>query len=263
MNLLTDLKPQGIAEITLNRPERHNAFDELLIADLTAAVKGFSADPAVRVIVLRGAGASFSAGGDLNWMQRMAGFTHAQNRQDALALAELLAALSESPKPTIASVQGNIFGGGVGLVAACDIAIAAPNSIFCLPEARLGLVAAVISPYIVAAMSIRAARRYFLTGERFTAEAALHCGLVHEVGEAESALQPLLKNILQNSPQALAVGKKLLRHVAHAPIDAALVAHTADILADARASEDGREGIAAFLQKRKPAWASGGSQGGA
>ena len=251
----------GVATVTLARPEVHNAFDEALIAELTRALKALDADPAVRVVVLCGEGRSFCAGADLTWMQRMAGYDHAANLADAGALAAMLAALDRSTKPTIARVHGAAYGGGVGLVACCDIAVAAEDAVFALSEARLGLIPATIGPYVVAAIGRRAARRYFLTAERFGAADALAIGLVHAVVPAaglDARVRELADQLLAAGPRAQAESKALIRAVAGRPIDDTVIADTVEWIAAVRASPEGREGIAAFLARRPPAWQRGG-----
>jgi methylglutaconyl-CoA hydratase len=246
-----------VATVTLARPDVHNAFNETLIADLAAALRALDADSAVRAVVLAGSGRSFCAGADLNWMKRMAGYGHAENVADAMALAAMLHTLATLAKPTIARVHGAAFGGGVGLVAACDIALAAHGATFSLSEARLGLIPATISPYVIEAIGARAARRYFLTAERFDAAEALRIGLVHETVAADALdarIAALLDALRAAGPQAQAAAKALIRAVAHRPIDAAVIADTAERIASARASAEGREGVAAFLGKRRPAW---------
>lgn len=257
--ILINMDPRGIATVTLNRPQLHNAFDDALISKLTAELRRLDADPKVRVVLLAGAGKSFSAGADLNWMQRMAGYSHQQNLDDALGLAELLRTLDRLGKPTVALVQGAAFGGGVGLVAACDIALAAESARFCLSEVKLGLIPAVISPYVVRALGGRASRRYMLTAERFSAAEALRCGLVHEVLPSEELAgrgRQLAETLLGNAPGALAAVKQLLRDV-EAPLDETLIRQTAERIAELRAAPEGREGVAAFLEKRRPAWVKG------
>ena len=247
----------GIAAITLNRPEVHNAFNETLIAELTAALRGLGADATVRAVVLVGAGASFCAGADLNWMKQMATFSRAQNVADAKALADMLMTLNRLPKPTIARVHGAAFGGGVGLVACCDIAIGTPDAVFALSEARLGLIPATISPYVVEAIGVRAARRLFLTAERFTAAEAFRLGLLHELAaasELNERIDAVLGLLVKAGPEAQAECKTLLRAVAHRGIDAELIADTAERIATVRSSAEGKEGIAAFLAKRSAAW---------
>jgi methylglutaconyl-CoA hydratase len=251
----------GVATVTLARPEVHNAFDEALIAELTRALKALDADPAVRVVVLAGEGRSFCAGADLTWMQRMAGYDHAANLADAGALATMLAALDRSAKPTIARVHGAAYGGGVGLVACCDIAIAAEEAVFALSEARLGLIPATIGPYVVAAIGRRAARRYFLTAERFGAAEALAVGLVHAVVPAaglDARVREIVDQLLAAGPRAQAESKALIRAVAGRPVDDTVIADTVEWIAAVRASPEGREGIAAFLERRPPAWQRGG-----
>lgn len=251
----------GVATVTLARPEVHNAFDEALIAELTRALKALDADPAVRVVVLAGEGRSFCAGADLTWMQRMAGYDHAANLADAGALAAMLAALDRTAKPTIARVHGAAYGGGVGLVACCDIAVAAEDAVFALSEARLGLIPATIGPYVVAAIGRRAARRYFLTAERFGAAEALAIGLVHAVVPAaglDARVRELVDLLQAAGPRAQAESKALIRAVAGRAIDDTVIADTVEWIAAVRASPEGREGIAAFLERRPPAWQRGG-----
>jgi methylglutaconyl-CoA hydratase len=258
--ILTDIDAQGRATVTMNRPEVHNAFDDALIVALTAELQRLEADPGVRVVVLTGAGKSFSAGADLNWMRRMADYSPQENLRDAMCLAGLMQTLDGLGKPTVALVQGAAYGGGVGLVACCDIVLATPKASFCLSEVKLGLIPAAISPYVVAAMGPRAARRYFLTAERFAAADACRLGLVHEV-VAEEALSgraaEVIGQLLQNGPQAMAAAKELVTAVARGPIDAAMIADTAERIARARASAEGKEGLGAFLEKRQPAWVKG------
>ena len=256
-SVLVAVAGDGVATVTLNRPELHNAFNDTVIADLTRILAGLGADPAVRVVVLRAAGKSFSAGADLGWMRRMAGYSADENFADAMGLAYLMHSLDRLPKPTVAVVQGAAFGGGVGLVAACDIAIAAEGASFCLSEVKLGLIPAVISPYVVAAMGERACRRYFLTAERFSAAEALRLGLVHAVVEAgalEAALAGILERLRDGGPEAQSAAKELIFAVAGRPVDDALIRDTARRIAGRRASAEGREGTAAFLEKRQPVW---------
>jgi len=249
----------GVARLILTQPGKHNAFDDTIIAAFTAALQRVAADAAVRVVVLAGEGKSFSAGADLDWMRRMADYGEAENLEDARALAAMLRTLNELPKPTIARVQGATFGGGVGLVACCDIAVASEAAIFCLSEARLGLAPSTISPYVVAAMGAHNARRYFLTAERFDAAAAERIGLVHMVTGADrldSAVDGLIATLLQNGPAAIAECKELIRRVASGPVDDAMIGDTARHIARVRATSEGKEGIRAFLEKRSPAWQS-------
>jgi methylglutaconyl-CoA hydratase len=246
-----------VAVVVLARPDVHNAFDETLIAELTRTLAALDADPGVRVVVLAGQGKSFCAGADLNWMQRMAGYGHAENLADAGALANMLATLDRMAKPTIARVHGAAYGGGVGLVACCDIAIAAQEATFSLSEAKLGLIPATVGPYVVAAIGARQARRYFLSAERFTAAEALRIGLVHDVvpGDAiDLRLDTLIDALLVAGPRAQAESKALIRSVAARRIDEAVIADTVEWIAGVRASPEGREGVAAFLERRRPAW---------
>ena len=250
----------AVATVTLNRPDIHNAFDETLIAHLTAAFVSLDDNPDVRVVVLAGAGRSFCAGADLNWMKRMAGFGNAENLADAHALAAMLRSLYALSKPTIARVTGAAFGGGVGLVCACDIALAVPEATFALSEAKLGLIPATIGPYVIEAIGARQARRYFLTAERFGAADALRIGLLHEVVAADvidARIDALVATLKAASPTAQLECKALIRGVAHRPIDDDVITGTAEHIAAVRASPEGREGVAAFLGKRAPAWVHG------
>ena len=250
----------AVATLQLNRPELHNAFDAALIQTLNTALEAVGNDPTVRAVVLSGAGASFSAGANLQWMRAMASASQDENRQDSLALARLMRTLDELPKPTIARVHGAAFGGGVGLVACCDIAIAAEGARFGLTESRLGLLPAVISPYVIAAIGPRQARRWFATGEHFDAATAAQIGLVHQVVAAEAldaAVDAQLSLLAKAGPVAAASAKVLVREVAAAGGDRdALDRANAGLIAALRASDEGREGLTAFLEKRPPAWAS-------
>lgn len=250
-------RTRQVAHLRLNRPELHNAFDAGLIAELTAALDTLAADVAVRVVVLEAAGASFSAGADLNWMRGMAQAGEAENREDALALARLMRTLDELPKPTIARVQGAAFGGGVGLVACCDIAIGVPEVKFGLTESKLGLLPAAISPYVIAAIGPRQARRWFASAESFGADVALQIGLLHQVVTADqldAAVQRQIDLLLKAGPIATAAAKTLVRSVAHRSDRDALDTANADLIARLRVSPEGQEGISAFLDKRSPAW---------
>ncbi|RPE81986.1 enoyl-CoA hydratase/isomerase family protein [Vulcaniibacterium tengchongense] len=246
-----------VARVRLNRPELHNAFDAVLIAALTGALQAAARDGAVRAVVLEGEGPSFSAGADLHWMRGMAAADEAENREDALALARLMRTLDELPKPTIARVHGAAFGGGVGLVACCDIAVAADGTKFGLTESRLGLLPAVISPYVVEAIGARQARRWFATGETFDAATALRLGLVHEAVPAEAldaAVQRQIDLLLKAGPHAAAAAKALVRRVAAGPDRDRLDADNAALIAQLRVSPEGQEGLSAFLGKRPPSW---------
>ena len=248
----------GVGVIWMNRPEVRNAFNETMIAELTQAFQSADADRNVRAVVLAGHGPAFCAGADLNWMKKMSGYSLKENRADAMGLAAMMNTIYMMKKPTVARVHGSAFAGGMGLVAACDIAIAAQEAEFCLSEVKLGLNAATISPYVVAAMGERHARRYFLTAERFSAAEAFRIGLVHDLAtmeELDASVNTLLGHLLAASPAAIAASKELIRRVAHGAIDQELIADTAARIAAARASADGKEGIRSFLEKRKPVWA--------
>ncbi|MBU6436077.1 MAG: enoyl-CoA hydratase/isomerase family protein [Betaproteobacteria bacterium] len=258
MNTLTLSIARGVATVTLARPAVRNAFNAQVIAELTEVFAGFPANKEVRVVILQAEGKAFCAGADLNWMQQMAGFTHDENVADAAALARMLHTLYTCSQPVIARVQGDVFAGGVGLVAACDIAVSVQSARWCLSEVKLGLIPATIAPYVIRAMGARAAHRYFLTAEVFDTAEAQRIGLLHEVtqGEAQldAAVQRYAQQFLAASPHALAQCKRLLHDVAHAPLSDALRADTAQRIADIRVSEQGREGVAAFLERRTPAW---------
>ena len=247
----------GVGILWLNRPELSNAFNDDMIAELTTALKALEADAAIRAVVLAGAGPAFCAGADLNWMKRMSGYSFAQNHADAMGMATMLHTLYTLKKPTIARVHGAAFAGGVGLVAACDMAVAAYEAEFCLSEVKLGLIPATISPYVVRAMGERASRRYFLSAERFTAAEAYRVGLLSDIApaaELDGRINELLEQLLLGGPGAQALSKDLIRAVAGTPLTADLVSDTASRIATARASAEGKEGVTAFLEKRAPAW---------
>lgn len=248
----------GIGILTLNKAERHNAFDETLIAEITAGLRQLDTDRRVRVVVVSAAGKSFCAGADLNWMKRAAAASAEENLADARRLGELLATLNELSKPTIARVQGPAYGGGVGLIAACDIAVASYDALFSLSEVKLGLIPAVISPYVLAAIGERHARRYMLTAERFSAAEAYRIGLVHEIvpgaDQLDDAIGEIVDTLLKNGPNAQAECKALIRVVAGQPIDESTIEETVRRITRVRASPEGREGLAAFLEKRAPGW---------
>ncbi len=258
--LLSEIDEHGRATLTLNRPEMHNAFDDTLISALTSELKRLEQDKNVRVVLLAARGKSFSSGADLNWMRRMADYSFEENLADAIELADLMKTLANLSKPTIAVVQGAAIGGGVGLVACCDIAVASEKVNFCLSEVKLGLIPAVISPYVAAAIGPRATQRYFLTAERFDATEAHRLGLVHEVvapDELNGRVEQLSYLLLQNGPYAMASVKALVAEVALSYLDDDLIADTAERIAEIRASDEGREGLSAFLEKRKPNWIRG------
>ena len=248
-----------IARITLSRPEVRNAFNDEVIQQLKTAFEAVGTRDDVRAVVLAAEGPAFCAGADLNWMRRMADYTRNENVADAGQLAAMLTAIYECPKPTIAAVQGDVFAGGMGLVAACDMAVAVDTAGFCLSEVKLGLIPATISPYVIRAMGARAAHRYFLTAERFGAAEALRIGFVHEVvvaDQLDAKVDELLKALTSASPNAVRVCKKLVMDVAEREINAGLIAATVQGIADIRASDEGKEGVQSFLNKRKPNWLS-------
>lgn len=248
--------PLGI--VTLNNPEKHNAFDDVLINDLTVAFESLDTNVAVRAVILSAVGKSFSAGADLNWMKRVAGYSQEDNLRDATALGKLMRTLHGLSKPTIARVQGAALGGGVGLVACCDIAVGTSRASFSLSEARLGLIPAVISPYVIAAIGERAAHRYFLTAERFDAAEAFRLGLLHELVSDDDAMDDKINDIITAlllcGPQAITEGKHLINAVSNQQIDDAIVVDTAQRIARVRASTEGKEGVGAFLDKHKASW---------
>lgn len=254
---LTRHLDNSVLRLRLNRPELHNAFDAGLIAQLTRELEAAGADSRVRVVVLEGSGASFSAGADLNWMRGMAAAGEAENRDDAMALARLMRTLDELPRPTLARVHGAAFGGGVGLVACCDIAIGVPEAKFGLTESKLGLLPAVISPYVIAAIGPRQARRWFATAEIFDAATALDIGLLHQVVEADAldaAVQRQIDLLLKAGPHAAAAAKQLVARVDAGGDRDVLDADNAALIARLRVSAEGQEGLSAFLEKRAPAW---------
>ena len=246
-----------LAEVWLNRPEVRNAFNDGVIAELTAAFRTLGADAELRAIVLGGHGKAFCAGADLSWMRAMADYSWAQNHADASALAEMLWTIYSCPVPVVGRIHGDCYAGGVGLAAVCDVLLAAEGVHFCLSEAKLGLLPATIGPYVVKALGEQASRRYFTTAERFSAQRALALGFVHEVMPAEAldgAVAETVAALVANGPAAVRACKQLVKDVAGRPIDAALRDDTARRIADIRASAEGREGVQAFLHKRDPAW---------
>ncbi len=257
MPALTVAVQDRVARITLSRPEVRNAFNDEVITELTEAFQTLGQRDDVRAIVLAADGPAFCAGADLNWMRRMADYTRAENLADAAKLAEMLRVMYACPKPTVARVQGDVFAGGVGLVAACDMVVSVNTATYCLSEVKLGLIPATISPYVIRAMGARAAHRYFLTAERFSAAEAHRIGLVHEVVPADALdakVDELLKALTSASPNAVRACKRLVQDVAGREITDALVEHTVAGIADIRASDEGREGVQSFLNKRKPSW---------
>jgi len=257
--VLCAVDERGVATLTLNRPDIRNAFDHVLIARLTELLLELGARKDVRAVVLTGAGTAFSAGADLNWMRSMVEFSEEDNVEDALRLAELMSVLNHLRIPTVARVNGHVFGGGVGLLACCDIAVADRDALFALSEVRLGLVPAVISPYVIAAIGARHARRFFLTGEPMTARKARRVGLVHEVARAkrlDEAVEHQVGMLLKGGPMAVRECKELIAMVAGSTESAAEIVtrRTAEIIAQLRVSEEGQEGLSAFLEKRSPEW---------
>lgn len=249
--------PRGIATLWLSRPDKNNAFNAEMIAELIVALRQVSADDSVRFLILRGRGKHFSAGADLAWMQASARLDYAANLRDAHELGELMSLLYHLPCPTLAVVQGAAFGGAVGLTACCDIAIGARDALFSLSEVRIGLAPAVISPYVVQAIGERASRRYAISAERFDGERARELGLLAEcypVEQLDDAVQQWVANLLQNSPQAMRASKALLQDVGSGVLSEALRQRTESVIAGIRVSAEGQEGLNAFLEKRPPAW---------
>ena len=247
----------AVATVTLNRPDVRNAFNDEVILEVTAAFKDLGVRDDVRCIVLAANGTAFCAGADLNWMRSMAGYTREQNLEDAGRLADMMRTVYECPKPTIARIQGDVYAGGTGLAAACDIAVSVDTAHYCLSEVKLGLLPSTISPYVIRAMGARAAHRYFLTAERFSAAEALRIGFVHEVVRADALdgkVAELAQALVNAGPEAVKACKKLVRDVAGYDITPELVAMTVGSIADVRVSPEGREGLQSFLQKRKPNW---------
>ncbi len=252
-----ELDSRGVATLCLDRPQLHNAFDDTLIAELNRVLTHYAADPSVRVLVLRSNGKSFSAGADLNWMQRAAGYTIEQNLDDARKLATMLRTLAELRKPTIARIHGAALGGGMGLAAACDICVASTAATFATSEVRFGLIPATIGPYVLRAIGARQASRYFLTAERIDARRAWELGLVHELVEPEALdarVQEVVSALLAGGPHAQAAAKDLIRAVADRAVDDALVEDTARRIVQIRATLEAKEGLSAFLEKRPPNW---------
>ena len=250
----------GIATVVLSRPDVRNAFNDEVIAELSQAFIQLGDDPQVRAIVLMAEGPAFCAGADLNWMRRMADYSREENEQDAEKLAFMLRTIYECPKPTIARVQGDVYAGGMGLVACCDMAVSVDTANYCLSEVKLGLIPATIGPYVIRAMGPRASHRYFLTAERFSAAEARRIGFVHEVVPADqldATVSTWVQALLAASPNAIKECKKLVQYVADRDITRLLIDHTVKAIADIRASDEGKEGVQSFLQKRKPTWLAG------
>ncbi len=255
--VITQIDSRGVAQVTLNNPDKHNAFDDQMIIELTNAFNALAANANVRIMLLKSEGKSFSAGADLDWMKRMASYSYQQNLNDARALAAMLKALHQMPIPTIARVQGATFGGAVGLISCCDIALASSNASFALSEVKIGLVPSTISPYVIAAIGERHAKRYFMTAERFDANTALQIDLVHEAVEKsllDDKVEQLITAILSNGPEAVVAAKQLVFAVSGKAVDSSLIEHTCEVIAGIRVSAQGQEGLSAFLDKRKPNW---------
>ena len=246
-----------VATLTLNRPDVRNAFNEVTIAELALAFDELGRNEEIRAIVLAANGPAFCAGADLNWMKKMAGYSHSENSEDAGKLADMLRTIYECPTPVVAKVQGDCYAGGMGLVAACDIAVASNGASFCLSEVKLGLIPATISPYVIKSMGENAARRYFLTAEKFTAQEAHRIGFVHDIVGADALdahVDSIVQSLVTSSPNAVREAKVLVREVSGKAVDSALVVDTAERIANIRSSDEGREGVASFLEKRKPSW---------
>jgi len=249
----------GVATVTLNNPDKHNAFDDEVITLLTTLFANIASNPDIKVMVLNSTGKSFCAGADLGWMKRMADYSYEENLADSNALAQLFKVLNFMPQATIAQVQGAAFGGAVGLVSCCDIVVASDKASFCLSEVKLGLIPATISPYVINVIGLKAARRYFLTAERFFANQAKLIGLVDEVvavTELENATQTFVNTLLANGPLAVKAAKQLALDVAHQPIEDTLIANTSERIAAIRVSDEGQEGLTSFFEKRPANWQS-------
>jgi methylglutaconyl-CoA hydratase len=254
---LTVTIQERIGHVTLNRPDLRNAFNEQSIAELALAFDELGRNELVRAIVLSANGPAFCAGADLNWMKKMAGYSDSENRADAMRLADMLRTIYTCAKPVVAKVQGDCYAGGMGLVAACDVAVSVDTANFCLSEVKLGLIPATISPYVIKAMGEQAARRYFLTAERFDAKEAHRIGFVHVIvpaPELDATVAGIVQALSNNSPNAVRATKALVREIAGAPVTEALLEDTASRIAAIRASLEGREGVASFLEKRRPSW---------
>ena len=257
MTALQTTQQGAVLTITLSRPDIRNAFNDEVIAEITAAFQHAASRAEVRAVVLAAAGPAFCAGADLNWMRRMADYSDAENLADAGKLANMLRVIYQCPKPTVARIQGDVYACGMGLVAACDMAVSVDTAYFCLSEVRLGLSPATISPYLIRAMGARAAHRYFLTAERFNAQEAHRIGLVHAVTSADALdakVAEITQALVNASPAAVKACKQLVQDVAGCAISAELIARTVQGIADIRSSDEGKEGVQSFLQKRKPSW---------
>ena len=255
--VVTTIDRLGVAKVTLNNPGRHNAFDDKTIAELQLAFEAVASNPDIRVMLLAAEGDSFSAGADLGWMKRMANYSYEENLSDARKLANMLRTLNSLPKPTIARVQGAAFGGALGLISCCDMAVASTRATFSLSEVKIGLAPATIAPYVVAAIGQRASRRLFQTAERFNAEEARIIGLVDRVVEEsmlDDSIDTSVEAILANSPLAMKAAKRLVFDVSNRELSDELVEETCELIARLRVSDEGQEGLEAFLQKRRPCY---------
>jgi methylglutaconyl-CoA hydratase len=255
--VISTIDDRGVATVTLNKPELHNAFDEHVISQLIEAFTTLNNNSDVRAVILAAKGKSFCAGADLNWMRKMASYSYEENKQDAGQLAELYRTLFNLNKPTIARVQGAVFGGGVGLVACCDIAIGTRMSKFCLSEVKLGLVPATISPYVIEAIGPRLAKRYFMTAEVFSSRRARRIGLLSETvseDELDTTIESLISALLNNGPGSVSKAKALVNQISYQSIDSELIEQTSELIANVRVSNEGQEGLSAFLEKRAPTW---------
>ncbi len=256
-NVTIQTNPRGIATVTLNRPERHNAFDEQIIAGLSEAFQLVASDHRIRVMVLAATGKHFSAGADLEWMRRMGNASYDDNLADAEALANMLRTLNELPIPSIARVQGSAWGGAVGLICCCDMAVSVASARFCFSEVQLGLIPATISPYVIAAIGPRPAKRYFLSAEPITANTAKQLGILSDTVDEEQldeVVETWIDRLMKNGPLAMAEAKQLITYISGKPIDDQLAWHTSETIARLRVSDEGREGLSAFLEKRSPKW---------
>ena len=257
-NVLVERDERGVATVTLNRPEKHNAFNDQVIGEIQEAFAEVGGDDRVRVVLLAANGKSFCAGADTNWLKASINLSEQENFDDAYEIARMLRVVDTVPKPTVALVQGAVMGGGAGLVAACDMAVAVADAFFAMSEVRLGLIPAAVSPYVVAAMGVREARRYFLTAERFSAAEALRIGFVHEVvadrAALESARDRIVGQLLGCSPGAIAASKDLIRAVTRDHVDEEMMKDTAQRIGRQRTSIEGQEGLASFFEKRAPNW---------
>lgn len=257
--LIQDLSPGGVLRLVMNRPKVHNAFDDHQVSALTQALEVAADSPAVRVVVIEGEGKNFCAGGDINYMRRMGNHSYHDNIEDARRLARLMKILNGLPKPTIAKVQGAAMGGGVGLVCCCDIAVGEPSTVLALSEIKIGMVPATIAPYVVSTIGQKAARRLFMTGEKIDADRAVSLGMLSELVPADALderVADIGATLIANAPGGLAKAKQIIERVSATPVDDVMIEDTVRFIADIRESAEGREGLSAFLEKRKPDWSA-------